>query len=79
MSAEERGRTGYLDLLIATLMEHEKKVDSLVGRLKEIAEELSAIVNGKAAESDSETLVYMKIRVDRPIDEILKIIKSLKE
>jgi hypothetical protein len=94
MSAEERGRSSYLDLLISTLMEHEKNMDGLVEKLEKIAKELSAIYEeasskakkeiakkerGKAAESDLETLVYMRIKLDRPIDETVRIIESLKE
>lgn len=42
MSAEGRGRTSYLDLLITTLMEHEKNLDRLVERLEKTCEDLSA-------------------------------------
>ncbi len=94
MSAEERGRSSYLDLLINTLMEHEKNMDSLVERLEKIAKELA--VNheeaglkaqkeiakkerDKTVESDLDTVVYMRIKIGRPIDETVKIIEALKE
>lgn len=76
MSEEERrGRSSYLDLLISTLMEHEKDMHSLVERVQKIAKDLSTIYE----EAGSTTLIYMKIKTDRPIDEIVKIIESLKE
>ena len=34
MNSEDRGRSNYLDLLITTLMEHEKNLDSLIERLE---------------------------------------------
>jgi hypothetical protein len=93
MSEPEKGRSSYLDLLVATLMEHEKDLDRLVGRLEETSEKLSAMrkkadsgpagrpvgkEKGGSDASDSETLVYMKIKLDRPIDEVVRIIESLK-
>jgi len=72
---ERRGRSSYLDLLISTLMEHEKKMDSLVERLQKVAKDLSTIHE----EDNSNTLIYMKIKTDHSIDEIVKIIESLKK
>jgi len=37
------GRAAYLDLLVTTLMEHEKELDQLVERLGEIVNRLSEI------------------------------------
>jgi len=94
MSTKERGRSSYLDLLITTLMEHEKNLDRLVERLEKIYKDLSTVYEtadsetkkrtagkkkGKAVTSDSDTLIYMKIKIDRELDEITKIIESLKE
>jgi len=94
MSAEERGRSSYLDLLITTLMEHEKNMDGLVERLEKIAKELTVSYEeaglkaqkeiakkerDKTVESDLDTVVYMRIKIGRPIDETVKIIESLKE
>ncbi len=74
-------------------MEHEKDLDRLVGRLEETSEKLSAMrkeadlrpagrpvgkEKGGSDVSDSETVVYMKIKLDRPIDEVVRIIESLK-
>jgi len=94
MTAEERGRSSYLDLLITTLMEHEKNMDGLVERLEKIAKELAVNYEeaglkaqkeiakkerDKTVESDLDTVVYMRIKIGRPIDETVKIIESLKE
>jgi hypothetical protein len=94
MSTEERGRSSYMDLLITTLTKHEKNLDSLSERLEKVHEDLSAIYKeagsktrkkiatnekGKTSSSDADTLIYLKIGADRPLDEIVKIIESLKK
>ncbi len=101
MSSEERGRSSYLDLLITTLMEHEKNLDAIVEKMEKMMEELKKIrsepsskpektvgakistIKEKAksgsSESGSDSLVYMKIKLDRSIDDIIKIIEALKE
>jgi hypothetical protein len=43
MSSEERGRSSYLDLLITTLMEHEKNLDAIVEKMEKILDELKTI------------------------------------
>jgi glycine cleavage system protein P-like pyridoxal-binding family len=101
MSSEERGRSSYLDLLITTLMEHEKNLDAIVEKMEKITEELKTIrsepsskpektvdvkvsaIKEKAkkgsSESEPDSLVYMKIKLDRSIDDLIKIIEALKE
>ncbi|RJS76546.1 hypothetical protein CW712_01365 [Candidatus Bathyarchaeota archaeon] len=94
MSSEERGRSSYLDLLITTLMEHEKNLDALVEKLEKTCKDLKNLYNevssnrgkarvskgkSEAAPSDQGSIIYMKIKTDREIDEIIKIIESLKE
>lgn len=94
MSGTEKGRSSYLDLLVATLMEHERDLDRLIGKIEKASEKLSAMrkeaglktgrkpvkkEKGKEVVADSETLIYMKLRLDRPIDEVTKIIESLRE
>ena len=81
MSSEERGRTSYVDLLITTLLEHEKTMSSLIDRLEKTVKDLSNAKKEKSetAASNLDTLVYMKIKTGRPIDETVKIIESLKE
>jgi hypothetical protein len=81
MSAEERGRPAFLDLLIATLLDHEKTMSSLIDRLEKTVKDLSNAKKEKSetAASNLDTLVYMKIKTGRPIDETVKIIESLKE
>jgi hypothetical protein len=43
MSSEERGRSSYLDLLITTLMEHEKNLDAIVEKMEKILDELKTV------------------------------------
>ena len=54
MSLGEKGRVDYLDLLIKTLMDHEKKLSEIIGRLEDICEQLSEIL-GRDEESGRET------------------------
>jgi len=94
MSEEDRGRSSYLDLLITTLMEHEKSLDVAIEKLEKICEEILAISEETAPKtrknaarkgkpevvpSALDTVVYMKIRIDRPIEETIRLIESLKE
>ncbi len=97
MSSEERGRSSYLDLLITTLMEHEKNLDALIEKLEKICDNLQLIYkessktkktdmeasySKKKADSSSgepDTLVYLKVKIDRPIDEVIRILETLKE
>ena len=95
MSSEERGRASYLDLLINTLMEHEKNLDKLINKLERIYENLQEVYEKrgetetrekptleeerKPASSEPCTLIYMKLKLGREIEDIIKIIESLKE
>jgi len=95
MSSEERGRASYLDLLINTLMEHEKNLDKLIDKLERIYENLQEIYEKrgesetrekpalkekrKPPSSEQEALIYMKLKLGRDIEDIIKIIESLKE
>jgi len=95
MSSEEKGRASYLDLLISTLMEHEKNLDRLIGRLEKLYENLQEIYEErreteaqesstpkekeKPRSSEQDTLIYMKLKLGREIEDIMKIIESLKE
>jgi aconitase B len=99
MSSEERGRSSYLDLLITTLMEHEKTLDAIVEKIEKISEDLRGIYaeasskpektvavktstlkeKAKTTPSEPDTLVYMRIKLDRVIDDVVKIIETLKE
>jgi len=95
MSSEERGRASYLDLLINTLMEHEKNLDKLIDKLERIYENLQEIYEKrggaetrerlaleekrKPPSSEQGALIYMKLKLGRDIEDIIKIIESLKE
>ena len=99
MSSEEKGRTSYLDLLISTLMEHEKNLNTIVEKLGEISQSLGEIVERfeaatreapikeeiveekreKRASSERDTLTYIRLRLGRKTEDIIKIIESLKK
>ena len=90
MSSEDRGRSSYLDLLVTTLMEPEKNLDSLIEKLEKISENLSSLhAEGekttvkkelsKTETPDQGTIIFMKIKLDHQRDDIVKIIESLKE
>jgi len=77
-----------LDLLATTLTDHEKNLDKLIERLEEISESLSKIVElreqreaqrATAEKEGPETLVYMKLRINRSAEELKVILDSLKE
>lgn len=96
MSSEEGGRAGYLDLLISTLMEHEKNLDALIEKMEKMCENLSKVyeetkgsrkasVEASALKrkievgaEEPDTLVYLKIKISRPIDEVVRILEALK-
>lgn len=94
-SEKELGDKGvkyaYLDLLATTLTEHEKTLDRLIERLEKISENLAELSRTGELEEPArsevsaskpeqlETLTYMKIKLNRPADELKKIVESLKE
>ena len=91
------GRSGLLDLLIATLSEHEKKMDALSNRMNDLMnrtnklfENLKVLLKDyekpagkekdlKFVSSSVENLIYLKIKLDRPLEEVVKILEALKE
>jgi len=93
MNINNEGRSSYLDLLITTLMEHEEKTDRLLEKLEKIVRNLSTTFEqtslkperivikeeGREEKSDSDTVIYVKINANRPLQEALKIIESLKK
>lgn len=91
-SAKNMGRSSYLDLLIAVLKQHEKALDEIVEKMEklsgelsrmnqriEVAKEKSRLETVTAGPKSSDTLIYMKIRIDRPLDEVIRIVEALKE
>lgn len=77
-------------MLAGTLTEHEKTLDRLIGRLEEISVGLSELrrrerpvkltEGERSAPTESgETLVYMKLKINRPAEELKAILDSLKE
>ena len=94
MSAgEDSGRSSYLDLLISVLSQHEKNMDKVIEKMEKLTQGLAkAARSTKLSEEDevpseeaeppkkgSETLTYMKIRLNRPLEEVLRILETLKE
>jgi len=81
MGDEDKGRAAFLDLLINTLAQHEKSLDQLTERLETLIHEMKG--KGKEgkegeAEAEPETITFIKIEVKRPIEEIIKILETLK-
>jgi len=83
MSSEEKGRASYLDLLISTLMEHEKNLNTIVEKLEEISQSLKETVERlevqKSASSEQDALTYIRLKLGRKTEDIIKIIESLKK
>lgn len=78
----------YLDLLTSVLTQHEKTLDSIIGRLEKASGNLmktllQAKERGETPPSTTdkrevrETITYMKIDINRPVDELTKILESL--
>ena len=87
-SAEGKGRSSYLDLLVSVLREHEKSLDELVEKMETLTEELSKALRKTGEETlktaatkpeNSETLIYLKLKINRPIEDVTRILKALKE
>jgi hypothetical protein len=87
MGDEDKGRTAFLDLLINVLAQHEKSLDQLTERLETLLHEIKGKGKegreGKAEvepkpEPEPETITFIKIEVKRPIEEIIKILETLK-
>jgi len=92
-TSEDSGRSSYLDLLIAVLSQHEKNMDRIIEKMEKLSEDLTKtgkvkMISEKTGvvikEVDTslpspDTLVYMKIRLNRPLNEILKILEFLKD
>jgi len=86
-SAEGKGRSSYLDLLVSVLREHEKSLDELVEKMEKLTEELSKALQktGEALKTAAnkpenyETLIYLKLKINRPIEDVTRILKALKE
>jgi len=87
MGDEDKGRAAFLDLLISVLAQHEKSLDQLTERLETLIREMKG--KGKEgkeekegkegeAEAEPETITVIKIEVKRPIEEIIKILETLK-
>ena len=96
-----RGRSGYLDLLIATLTEHEKNMDKLLNKMDKLSQNLNKLLSenvekGKkeastktssASEASShppdgdegDSLIYLRIKLNRPLDEVIRILEALKK
>jgi len=95
MSSEEKGRASYLDLLINTLMEHEKNLDKLIERLERIYENIQEFYERreevetpekpilkeeeKVQPSEKDALIYMKLKLGRKTEDLIRIIEALKE
>ena len=92
-TGEDVGRSSYLDLLIAVLSQHEKNMDKIIEKIEKLSQELTKATKSRKVSDENqmatkevetpperpETLIYMKIKLNRPLEEVLKILESLKE
>jgi len=81
----------YLDLLASTLTEHEKTLDTLIEKLEKVSKNLATVAQqrslpagaetkvGAVQEEAPETIIYMKIRYGRSVEELTKILETLTE
>jgi hypothetical protein len=94
---KDLGKSGYLDLLIATLDEHEKNLYMLIKKSEKLSRRTNKLFENfkellkdypKLGEKEKgvnpvsgggDTLIYLKIKLDRPIDEVIKILETLKK
>lgn len=79
MGDEDRGRAAFLDLLISVLAQHEKSLTQLTERLETLIHEMKGKgKEGKEGEAEPETITFIKIEIKRPLEEIVKILETLK-
>lgn len=80
MGDEDGGRASFLDLLVSTLAQHEKSLAKLTERLETLIHEMKGKEKEeKEREPEPETITFMKIEIKRPIEEIVKILETLKD
>ncbi len=90
-AADKSGQMAYLDLLTSVLTQHEQTLDSIIRRLGRGLDELQATAKAllqvqeqsKTSQSTTaqrgtgETITYMKIDINRPVEDVTKILESL--
>jgi len=84
---EEDKRMAYMDLLVATLNQHEKTLSKLIERLEGTSSKLMRTGRVKGEENEIKTsavregapevITYIQIEVNRPIEELTKILETL--
>lgn len=85
-------RLAYLDLLASTLTEHEKALDALIEKLEKTTDSLVKMarqrvlpqrgeveVSAVPEEEAPETIIYLKIKSGRSVEELTRILKTLTE
>jgi len=87
--AEEKESLAYLDLLASALTQHEKTLDRLIEKLEKASIELSKLSQqrgeGQRVETKisavqagpPEVITYVKIEINRPIEEVIRILEAL--
>jgi len=92
-AGEDSGRSSYLDLLIEVLSQHEKNMDKIIEKMEKLTQELTKTAKREKTSEEKEvpkeevntspkgpeTLIYMKIRLNRSLEEVLRILETLKE
>jgi len=82
-------RLAYLDLLASTLTEHEKALDALIEKLEKTTDSLMKIARQRglprgeaevsAVEEAPESIIYIKIKSGRSVEELTRILETLTE
>jgi len=81
-------RMAYTDLLVATLNQHEKTLSNLIERLERMSSKLMRTGQERTGEGGEiktftvrerapEVITYMQIEVNRPVEELTKILETL--
>jgi len=88
---DRRAQYAYLDLLATTLTEHEKTLNRLIDRLEKLSKNLARLGQPPEIEEqpepeahvaktdETETLTYIKIKLNRSTRELKDILESLKD
>ncbi len=94
MSTADEGRSSYLDLLISTLMEHEKNMDRILDKMQRVSSDMLKATKKAGAKPKKEArkekeeeekaggpgdIIYLRIKAGRPLEEVLEVLRTLKE
>jgi hypothetical protein len=90
MVDKETARFAYLDLLVKTLSEHEKQLETLIEKIEQLSrnnyndlnrkgEKETLRINNENENIDSQNIIFMKLKLNRTTEELKEILKILKK